>query len=269
MPEHHDEIFRWESEARLFTANPEEAAIYYEWLLRLRAGERPGQALAELGVVAVGGAVGSASGWIPQFRVDDVAASLGRVTPAAPLAPSFAAADEGTRFIVDPAGALLGVAPRAAHAERGRRSGFTFDLSVIDAPAAEQFYTALLGLRALRIVDDPYGMRLLSDGAAVVAGIVELHAVAGLNRVSAWILYFEVDSVEEHVARAVQSGSRVRIPPDTSPFNRYAVLEDPWGNLFGFSAFLPADRCSSLPVQVDGRIRTLAHELGREAGHEA
>lgn len=264
MPEERGEIFLWETEARLFSTNPEEAAIYYEWLLRLRARERPGQALADIGVVSVSAAVGSQSGWIPQFPVQDVTEAIELASKAAGTARRHSEAED-TWFIVDPAGAMVGIAPRAGTPVQGQRSGFTFDLSVIDAPAAERFYGGVLGLRSLRIVDDLYGMRLLSDGSGVVAGILELHTVAGLSRVPTWIIYFEVDSVEEHVARAVQSGSRVRIPPDTSPFNRYAVLEDPWGNLFGFSAFLPAQRCMTLPVQEGGELRTLAQCLSRES----
>jgi len=81
-------------------------------------------------------------------------------------------------------------------------------------------------------------------------GIFDLNQRDGVRWSSDGSGEFEVESLEEFVARAVQSGSRVRIPPVDSPINRYAVLDDPWGNLYGFSSMFAGERMG--PVLMRG-----------------
>lgn len=237
--------YLWESEAELATDQPEDAAIYYEWLLGLPAGSRPGEALSRIGVTDVRAPEGARSGWIPVFLVDDVDAALGRLAPG--TWSRIDSGDPDSPYVVDEQGIVVRL--------RGRGGGtpenaVAFDCSALDVAVAARFYSRLLGLDIVEVVDDTYDMRFLLDAGRIVAGIFQLHGVERMNRQPAWITYFEVDSVEESVTRAVQSGSRVRIPPVDSPLNRYAVLDDPWGNMYGFSTLFAENWLSTVAVRV-------------------
>ncbi len=233
------DAYQWDSEAELVTAQPEDAAIYYEWLLRLPAGARPGEALSRIGVRRVRQTDAGRPGWIPAFFVDDVHAAIDRLEPG-----SFRVevADGGGLYVFDQQG--LAVILREPGNEPGsvpRQNGLTFDCSALDVAESASFYSRLLDLDTAEVADDVYAMRFLLNNDGIVAGVLQLHGVENLNHTPVWITYFEVDSVEESVTRAVQSGSRVRIPPANSPLNRYAVLDDPWGNLYGFSSLFTDD----------------------------
>ncbi len=236
--------YLWESEAELVTAQPEEAAIYYEWLLGLPPGSRPGEALRRIGVTDVRASGSGRAGWIPVFLVDDVDEAVGRLKPGTwSRLPSD---DPGSAYVVDE----QGLAVRLRKREPGHPDGaVNFDCSALDVAAAARFYSQLLGLSIAEVVEDTYDMRFLVDGKRIVAGIFQLNGVERFDRRPVWITYFEVDSVEESVTRAVQSGSRVRIPPVDSPLNRYAVLDDPWGNLFGFSSLFAEDWDEAVAVR--------------------
>ncbi|CAG7610362.1 VOC family protein [Leucobacter soli] len=238
------QIYSWESEAELATDQPEEAAIYYEWLLGLASGSKPGEALLRVGVSDVRGVEGRLAGWIPVFFVDDVDEAIARLRPG-----TWRLLDTGDgdgAYVADEQGSVVRLRERAA----GRSGGsMNFDYSALDLAAAERFYTRLLDLEAAEVVDDTYAMRFLTSGRGIVAGVFQLSGIERLDRRPAWITYFEVDSVEELVNRAVQSGSRVRIPPVDSPINRYAVLDDPWGNLYGFSSLFGKERIGTFPMR--------------------
>lgn len=237
-------IYRWETEAELATALPEEAAIYYEWLLGLSAGSRPGEGLRRIGVSDVRTPEDGRSGWIPVFIVEDVEEAVGRLTPGTwSRLPSD---DPDSAYVLDEQGVAVRLRKRTpGHPE----SAVNFDCSALDVAAAARFYSRLLGLEVVEVVDDTYDMRFLLDENGIVAGIFQLSGVEGLDRRPVWITYFEVDSVEESVTRAVQSGSRVRIPPVDSPINRYAVLDDPWGNVYGFSSLFADDWSEAVDVR--------------------
>lgn len=237
-------IYRWETEAELATALPEEAAIYYEWLLGLSAGSRPGDGLRRIGVTGVRPPEGGRTGWIPVFAVDGVEEALGRLAPGTwSRLPSD---DPASVYVLDEQGLAVKLRQRVP----GRpEAAVNFDCSALDVVAAARFYSRLLGLEAVEVVDDTYDMRFLLDDGGIVAGIFQLSGVEGLDRRPVWITYFEVDSVEESVTRAVQSGSRVRIPPVDSPINRYAVLDDPWGNVYGFSSLFADDWSEAVDVR--------------------
>lgn len=227
------ELYRWDARAELVTPQPDDAAIYYEWLLGLPAGVRPGDGLARIGVTGVRHAPEESPGWTPVFGVADVDAALTAPTPG-----GWTASRTGHAAVVRDG---LGLSSRLAAREPGGEvdgepGAISFDCSTLDVAASSEFYCRLLGLDAVAVADDAYGMQLLVDGERVVLGAFRLHGISGDAVRATWIIYFEVDSVDASVARAVQSGSRVRIPPSDSPLNRYAVLDDPWGNLYGFSA---------------------------------
>lgn len=240
-------FYHWESQVELLAAHPEETAIYYEWLLRLEAGARPGEALQQVGVSAVLPAAGERPGWIPVFMVDHIDEAVAGL-PTGHWRRTDDPARPGLTTIIDEQGTVVRLRERSTRERVSEAGRVNFDCSSSNVSATSHFYSRLLGLEAVEVIDDTYAMHLLSDGTGVVAGVFTLSGVAQSNRESFWLSYFEVDSVEESVTRAVQSGSRVRIPPTDSPFNRYAVLDDPWGQLYGFSAMFSQDRLAGVPV---------------------
>ncbi|MFC7765966.1 VOC family protein [Leucobacter soli] len=177
---------------------------------RPRLGVEAGEALLRVGVSDVRGVEGRLAGWIPVFFVDDVDEAIARLRPG-----TWRLLDTGDgdgAYVADEQGSVVRLRERAA----GRSGGsMNFDYSALDLAAAERFYTRLLDLEAAEVVDDTYAMRFLTSGRGIVAGVFQLSGIERLDRRPAWITYFEVDSVEELVNRAVQSGSRVRIPRST------------------------------------------------------
>ncbi|MFB9960848.1 VOC family protein [Agromyces bracchium] len=232
----------------LESAAPTDAAVYYEWLLGLSPGSRPGEALARVGVTAVRGqtAPDAPTGWTPAFLVDDAARAVMRAQQLGGLAEQDA---DGRWIVHDPAGVRCRLVEAVPPEIAGRHANV--DYSAFDVEETEAFYRAVFDARRLRMVDDPYDMRFLCRGRRIAAGVFRLHGVAGFAVRPCWIVYFEVADLVMHVARAAESGSRVLIPPTRSPFNLYAVLEDPWGDLFAFSQLLPRPLLGSLPVTDD------------------
>ena len=233
---------------RLISRAPTDAAVYYEWLLALTPGARPGDALARIGVEAVVAppAGEEAVGWLPVFRVDSI-------DDAVASAAAFGAVERrvddgsGTRpYLIDGAGVWTGLTESIEAPFAGRHANV--DYSAIDVDGAEALFASTLALERLEMVDDPYDMRFLRRGRRIAAGVFRLHGVADFSVRPYWFVYFEVDDLVMHVARAAESGSRVLIPPTPSPFNLYAVLEDPWGSVFAFSQLTPSQSLGPLPV---------------------
>lgn len=258
-------FYRWNSTAELLTAHGEDAAIYYEWLLKLVAGSRPGEALSTIGVDRVTAPYAGRTGWLPVFHVDSLGA-LHERTGDLQLIEGDTEASEGA-FLIDQQGILVRVTESATHdGTQVDRTRLNFDCSTLDVKATVEFYTNLLDVTPVAVEDDPYDMHLLTDGEGVVAGVFKLNGVGQFSTWPIWITYFEVESVDETVTRAVQSGSRIRIPPSDSPFNRYAVLDDPWGNLYGLSAMFPAAQYQDVNVRTDdGARQPLGSFIGSSA----
>lgn len=231
----------------LVATEPADAAQYYEWLLDLAPAERPGLALRSAGVLGVREPrdAAEAPGWIPVFAPDDAAASFaavrdlgGRVEP--PVDGTGAAGIAG--YVVDPAGsrsALLesGDAPRGLG--RGAYWRSNVDYSAQDLERATAFYRGVFDRPVLAVRDDPYDMRFIVDDVYPVVGVFHVPGLSTAARGGEWFVYFEVPDIVRTTARAIESGSRVLVPPIRSPFNTFALLDDPWGSVFGISTIRP------------------------------
>lgn len=107
-----------------------------------------------------------------------------------------------------------------------------YELLTSDAPAAQAFYTAVIGWQAQAagmssVPDSPYVV--LSAGATMVGGLMALppEALAQGAR-PAWHGYVAVDDVDAMAARFVQAGGKVlRAPDDIPQVGRFAVVADP------------------------------------------
>lgn len=256
------------AEAELLVDDPDEARVYYEWLLRAD-GAAAVEDLSAAGVVDVrrpDAGAGERAGWIPRLVLGLGPEQEERIRTLGGAVRHAAVGDERRTYFHGPAGSWTSV---VGAERRESPSRLSFDYSSLDIDAIVGFMSDVFGVAAFTVVDDEYGMRLLFDDGMSFAGFLQLHGVRGFANQSRWITYFEVDDVHLCVARAVESGSRLRLPPSRSPFNTFAILDDPWGNLYGLSQVF--DRADFARVQVrdpGGRVAEL-RELFPEAWAEA
>jgi predicted enzyme related to lactoylglutathione lyase len=109
------------------------------------------------------------------------------------------------------------------------------ELSTTDQNAAKQFYSSLFGWT---IDDQPMGpgqvytmFNIEGRNAAAAATMDERVRAQGVP--PHWMLYMDVESADDTVAKAQQAGGKAMAPPfDVFDFGRMAVLEDPTGAHF-------------------------------------
>lgn len=252
--------------ALLFTREPAEATTYYEWLLDLDPSERTSATLESLGVSGVlppSRDVESPAGWVPVFVVDDVDEALQRVTGMGVTLRSDGISDSGMQIVVNSAGiwtALL-AADRLEGAKLPQLE-MNCDYCALDVGVATTTLTRLLDVRSFKIVDDLYDMNILHADQRLTCGVLQMSGIEALSARPYWVTYFEVRDIAKTTMKAVESGSRMVIPPAKSPFNQYAVFRDTWGNIFGLSQLdaLPNENEISVELR-DGARSTLGEVL--------
>lgn len=108
------------------------------------------------------------------------------------------------------------------------------DLMAPDIEAARSFYRTLFGWEYDIGPAEYGGYSNARVGERVAAGIGGPMPDAP-PAPSAWSLYFATEHIEADVARAVELGAKVHVPPMAiAPFGSMAMLEDPTGAVFGF-----------------------------------
>jgi len=129
------------------------------------------------------------------------------------------------------AGARTAPLAAAGPADAGR---FVWrDLMTKDVAAAKRFYGDLFGWR---FEDTKRGGRpyvLARSGSTLVAGIVDVTAVAEAG--PQWISYLAVADVDKTVAQVRSDGGKVFIEPRDLPAARVAVVADPQGAPLGLA----------------------------------
>ncbi|MFE7708421.1 VOC family protein [Streptomyces sp. NPDC057486] len=235
----------------LATEAPTEAAVYYEWLLGLQPQDAPGAALAELGVGVGTPPAPGAAGWSPVFLVRSVDEAILRASAEGPVEHLVSGSGGAARHLVrvrDSAWTVLQEFSSVGEHEPSAYWHANCDYSTPDPTQATRYLGALLGLDHHAIIGDPYHMRFLHGDRMIATGILRMHGVSAYPKRPHWLVYFEVGDLVTAVARAVDSGSRIRIPRSRSPFNDFAVLTDPWGSLFGFSTMTPSTAVGPIPT---------------------
>ncbi|GAA1650789.1 VOC family protein [Georgenia ruanii] len=247
-------------QAELLTPLPVEAAAYYEWLLELPRGAEPGIALRDRGASTGSPQLPGVTGWVPVFAVDSVERAVERVQDLGVTHHAVRDGDDERHYIAPRTGAVVELRPRSGVSsdEASIYWHANCDYSALSVDDATEFWGRLLDLDYLVMRDDPFEMRFLHGDRRIATGIFKLHGVAGFASRPHWLIYFEVEDVSTSLSRAVESGSRVLIPTSESPFNTYAVLTDPWGNLFGFSTLADPRVLSRIEVLgADGAASTM------------
>lgn len=123
-----------------------------------------------------------------------------------------------------------------------------YELLTSDPAAAENFYRDVVGwgARDAEIPDMHY--TLFTNGAAPVAGMMQLPPMAREAGVRPdWIGYISVDDVDAFVRRIQQAGGKLdHGPEDIHDIGRFAVVADPQGASF---ALFKAKTDGPAPVQ--------------------
>jgi hypothetical protein len=135
---------------------------------------------------------------------------------------------------IDDGGARFGVTTVQATQPRTR---LQVELATKDVNRAAAFYGGLIDLTFERVEDDDMDFLAMTGagGTEPLGGIID---VGDLHRSQArpqWVPYFSAADIDAEAARALELGALMRIPPTDSPLDRYAVLADPTGVLFGLS----------------------------------
>ncbi|WP_231336312.1 VOC family protein [Actinomadura graeca] len=232
----------------LASSEPSAAASFYraflDWSFEdggaggLRVARPGGEAFGEIldaGGAPVAGA--PADHWTVCFGVAALDPALEAVAPWAPRVARPVDLDgRPGAMVTDPRGAVFGLVESDPGQVRPQRCPYHCELATDDLPLAERFYSAVLGAGIRPVEDDIFDFRGLStpDGLSL-GGMLDVREFHPSPIAPHWVPYFYVEDVDAEAMRAVELGGLMRIPPDTSPFDRYALLTDPSGTLFGLS----------------------------------
>ncbi|WP_024519547.1 VOC family protein [Bradyrhizobium sp. Tv2a-2] len=103
-----------------------------------------------------------------------------------------------------------------------------YELLTTDLPAAQSFYSKVVGWNAEDASTPQFAYRLFNAGGAPVAGLMEL-PLEGRKRGATprWVGYIAVRNVDGTVDRLKALGGAVYVPPTDSNIGRIAVVADP------------------------------------------
>jgi predicted enzyme related to lactoylglutathione lyase len=106
------------------------------------------------------------------------------------------------------------------------------DLTVDDAEGLRDFYASVMGWRPEPVDMGEYADYNMCDASgAPSAGVCHARGGnAGLPPV--WMVYFQVDDLDESVQQAEVGGGSVLQGPKGAGGGRYAVMQDPAGTVF-------------------------------------
>jgi len=105
------------------------------------------------------------------------------------------------------------------------------ELVTLDMPAAEKFYTELLGWQAKDSGMPGMKYTLFNMGEKSAAGMMEMPPDAKAGGVpSHWMTYVAVDDVDASAAKAKELGAKLLHGPEDVPqVGRFCIIQDPAG----------------------------------------
>jgi uncharacterized protein len=189
---------------------------------------------------------GQPSVWTTYFAVDNANAATGRIEASGgkTLMPPFDVMDTGRMGIyLDNDGAAFGVWEGREFAGAGlvNEPGTLVwnELMSRDVEGAKRFYRNAFGLDSMskEAADgaDAY-TEFQCDGRSV-AGMMSMASGGFPPELPAhWLTYFATSDTDATVARCVELGGRVSMPPTTIPVGRFAIVTDPHGAPFAVIA---------------------------------
>lgn len=179
--------------------------------------------------------------WTTYLATDDVAAGLERVTAAGGrvVVPAMQVGPMGTMGLAaDPQGAVFGLWQSGLNTGvqvSGEPGALVWnEAAVADPAAAREFYSAVFGYRWQELPDaGDYQLFTLDERPLGGLGGLTEGAPAG------WSACFGVADTDTAVATVQQRGGSVVMPPEDTPYGRFAVVVDPWGAAFSVMRELP------------------------------
>lgn len=176
--------------------------------------------------------------WTTYFATDDAVAATARIRDAGGtvLVEPMAIGPMGTMVIaLDPLGDVFGLW------QSGEHTGYQLhnepgalawnEAMVDDTAAAKQFYSAVFGFTFDQLApEDGAGMdyATFGTGGNPLGGL----AASDPSMPKGWLTCFAVASTDDTVAGVEARGGKVVMPPEDTPFGRFAIVEDPWGAPF-------------------------------------
>lgn len=136
-------------------------------------------------------------------------------------------------FVVDPAGAAVGVWQQMEHKGFSARGEIGapawFETLSKDYDAAVTFYREVFGWDTHTMSDtDDFRYTTLGEGDEARAGIMDATSFLG-DQPSRWQFYIEVVDTDATVQRATDAGAKVVEDAENTPYGRLAVIADPSG----------------------------------------
>jgi predicted enzyme related to lactoylglutathione lyase len=220
----------------------QEALEFYQALFGWTGDPDPSDEQVRYAVQQVRGKASAGIGYMPQsepampwtgyFAVDDVAATVERITElgGTVICPATQAPGTG-RFAhgIDPGGAhfaLWQADPFPGFQIAGEPGCLNWlELVTTEGKASAEFYGALLGVEVQAMEQMPDSYWTLHAGGQPRAGIFRVDEVA----TAYWRPYFQVADVDIAVAAALAGGAHLTEPAVDTPFGRMATLLDPNG----------------------------------------
>jgi predicted enzyme related to lactoylglutathione lyase len=207
-----------------------------------------GYGLAKIGGKDVAGigptqAPGMPSAWMPYIGTND-AEDIAREVQAAGgkvVAAPFDVPEQGRMAVFqDPTGAFISVwQPINMTGAQlvGVPNSFGWaELSARGIDKAVPFYKKVFGWGAKKSEMGPEGAPEYTEfqlGGESIAGGQEMPSMVPAGVPSYWLVYFNVDDVDQSFKKATGSGAKTMLEPQEFPGGRFAILADPQGAAFG------------------------------------
>lgn len=173
--------------------------------------------------------------WMPCFATPDLGSLRHRLADAGAQVYSLEGEDDVT-VVVDPWGAVFGLVTPDGRRTALQSGLMHLELATTAPSAAERFYRKQLDVRVESFGDDPFGFQPMFTAAGVwLGGVIDQGGFYRSDSTPHWSPYVLVDDVDTEALRALELGGVMRVPPADSPFDRYAVVEDPYGGRIGLS----------------------------------
>ena len=179
--------------------------------------------------------------YIGTDNADAVAAKVAQAGGTV-IVPPMAVGDQGRMAVFqDPAGAYISAWQEGAMGSFLTNAPGAFDWGELNARGAAQvipFYERVFGWthesRPMGEGMPDYTLFKLADER--VAGATEMNPMAPPEMPSYWLVYFKVNDVDAAFAQAIAIGARELVAPLSAIGQRFAILMDPQGAVFGLSA---------------------------------
>ena len=155
------------------------------------------------------------------------------------IVPPMDVGDQGRMVVFqDPVGAFISAWQSNTMSGFQSNAANTFGWAELNARGLEKaipFYETIFGWthRTSEIGEGqpPYTEFLIGEES--IAGGMEMNPNVPAEVPSYWMVYFNVDDVDDSFRRATEAGAQEMVAPQDAPGLRFAIVSDPQGAMFG------------------------------------